>query len=106
MSISWYHLTPASRGTAGTMVSELHPMHARQSRAVLDSGFHAMDSGFQLLEGFWTPSAVIRIPNPGIPDSLTWSDELIGLAGKDGRTLKLGFSQRCLQIHFSTYSQV
>ena len=62
MSISWYHLTPASRGTAGTMVSDLHPMHARQSRAVLDSGFHAMDSGFQVLDtgfqllvGFWTP---------------------------------------------------
>ena len=87
--------------------------HARQSRSVLDSGLHAMDSGFQVLDsgfqllvGFWTPWAVVRIPNPRIPDSHTWGDELIGLAGKAGRALKLGFSQRCLQYHFSTYSQV
>ena len=45
--------------------------HVRESRTVLDSGFHAVDSGFQLLDsrslsvelGFWIPIV------SGIPDS-------------------------------------
>ena len=51
----------------------------------MDSGFHAVDSGFQYwipdscqwnldsgfesLVGFWIPYAVFRIPKPRIPDS-------------------------------------
>ena len=36
---------------------------------VLDSGFHAVDSGLQSLVGFRIPWAVFRIPEPVIPDS-------------------------------------
>ena len=58
---------------------------ARESKTVLDSVFHAVDSGFQLLDpslsqwnlesgfqslvGFRIPWAVFRIPKPRIPDS-------------------------------------
>ena len=60
--------------------------HAKQSRTVLDSGFHAVDSRFQVLDswfsyqwnldsrlqslvGFRIPLAEYRIPKPSIPDS-------------------------------------
>ena len=59
--------------------------HIRKSNIVLDSGFHAVNSGFQVLDsslcqwnlnsvfqsllGFRTPWAVFRIPKPRIPDS-------------------------------------
>ena len=36
-------------------------MHVKESKTVLDSGFHAADSGFQSLSvelGFWIPSAI------------------------------------------------
>ena len=64
-----------------------HSLHVRESRAVLDSGIHAEDSGFQVLDsricqwnldsgfqslvGFRIPWAVFRIPNPRIPDSIS-----------------------------------
>ena len=66
--------------------SSHHSPHVRESRAVLDSGIHAEDSGFQVLDsricqwnldsgfqslvGFWIPWAVFRIPNPRILDSI------------------------------------
>ena len=37
--------------------------HVRQSRAVLDSGFHAMDSGFQLLHSEFLVSGTNWIPD-------------------------------------------
>ena len=38
MSISWYHLASSSRGTAGTMVSELNPMQGNPEQSwILDS---------------------------------------------------------------------
>ena len=40
----------------------------RESKTVLDSGFHAEDSGFQSLVGFRIPWPVFRIPKPRIPD--------------------------------------
>ena len=49
----------------------IHPAlpHVRESKKVLDSGFHAVDSGFQVLEtglfisGTWIQSSVgLRIP--------------------------------------------
>ena len=40
----------------------------RESKTVLDSGFHAEDSGFQSLVGFRIPWPVFRIPKPWIPD--------------------------------------
>ena len=40
----------------------------RGSKTVLDSGFHAEDSGFQSLVGFRIPWPVFRIPKPRIPD--------------------------------------
>ena len=63
-----------------------HRPHAKQSRTVLDSGFHAVDSRFQVLDswfsyqwnldsrlqslvGFRIPLAEYRIPKPSIPDS-------------------------------------
>ena len=61
--------------------------HIRESRTVLDSGFHAVDSGFQVLDsslcqwnvdsgfqslvGFPIPWAVLRIPKPMVPDSVS-----------------------------------
>ena len=60
---------------------------ASESKTVLDSGFHVvdsrfqvldsslcqwnLDSGFQSLVGFRIPWAVFRIPKPGIPDSIS-----------------------------------
>ena len=60
---------------------------ASESKIVLDSGFHVvdsrfqvldsslcqwnLDSGFQSLVGFRIPWAVFRIPKPGIPDSIS-----------------------------------
>ena len=60
----------------------------KESKTVLDSGLHAVDSGFQLLDsrsfsvelGFRIPTAIFRNPRPKIPDStsknfpysLTW----------------------------------
>ena len=62
-------------------------LHVRESRAVLDSGIHAEDSGFQVLDsricqwnldfgfqslvGFRIPWTVLRIPNPRIPDPIS-----------------------------------
>ena len=51
--------------------------HVRESKTFLDSGFHAVDSGFQLLDSrpfseeiwFRIPTPVFRIPRPRIPDS-------------------------------------
>ena len=52
-------------------------LHARQSKTVLNSGFHVVDSGFQVLNsgllingkqwltGFRIPWAELRIPSPG-----------------------------------------
>ena len=40
----------------------------RESKTVLDAGFHAEDSGFQSLMGFRIPWPVFRIPKPRIPD--------------------------------------
>ena len=40
----------------------------RESKTVLDSGFHAEDSGFQSLVGFRIPWPVFQIPKPRIPD--------------------------------------
>ena len=58
--------------------------HVKESKTVLDSGFHAVDSGFQVLDssfcqwnldsgfqslvGFQNPWAVFQIPKPRIPD--------------------------------------
>ena len=69
-----------------TSTMSLVSSHVRESRTVLDSGFHAVDSGFQLLDsldlcqwnldsgfqllvGFRIPTAVFRIPWLRIPDS-------------------------------------
>ena len=50
----------------------------RKSKAVLDSGFHTVDSGFKVLDfifqwkldsGFQSLVGFFRIPNPRIPDS-------------------------------------
>ena len=52
--------------------------HVRESKTVLDSGFHTvdsslcqwnLDSGFHLLVGFQIPEAVFWIPNSRIPHS-------------------------------------
>ena len=60
--------------------------HVRESRTVLDSGFHAVDSGFRVPDsclflwnldsgfqsfvvGFRIPCVVFRIPKPMIQDS-------------------------------------
>ena len=59
--------------------------NVRESKTLLDSGFHAVDSGFYLLDsrsfsvelgfririvsGFRIPTPVFRIPKPRIPDS-------------------------------------
>ena len=52
--------------------------HVRESKTVLDSGFHTvdsslcqwnLDSGFHLLVGFRIPGAVFWIPNSRIPHS-------------------------------------
>ena len=56
--------------------------HIRESRAVLNSGFHAVDSGFRIpgtlfhiffsgtwIPGFWIRTALFRIPRPRILDS-------------------------------------
>ena len=52
--------------------------HVRESKTVLDSGFHTvdsslcqwnLDSGFHLLVGFQIPGAVFWIPNSRIPHS-------------------------------------
>ena len=50
--------------------------HVRESKTLLESGFHAVDSGFQLqdsrlelLVGFRISTPVFRIPRPMIPDS-------------------------------------
>ena len=40
--------------------------HVRDSKIFLDSEFHAVDSGFQSLVGFWIPWAVFRNPKPRI----------------------------------------
>ena len=60
-------------------------LHVKESKTVLDSGFHTVDSGFQVLDsslcqwnldsgfqlftGFQIHWAVFRIPKPRIPDS-------------------------------------
>ena len=77
--------------------------HLRESKTVLDSGFHAVDSvslstGFQSLPvelGFWIPSAVFRTSKPRIRDSTSkifrfWIP-LACMAGvRKGRGRKLG----------------
>ena len=61
--------------------------HKRESRTVLDCGLHTVDSGFQVLDssicqwnldsgfqslvGFRIPWAVVQIPKPRIPDSMS-----------------------------------
>ena len=56
-----------------------------ESKTVLDCGFHAVDSGFQVLYsssflvelGFRIPWAVFWIPTPTIPDSLTSGEQQV-----------------------------
>ena len=51
--------------------------HVTESKAVFDSGFHAVDSGSQLLDSKWIISEIpdslgsvrFRIPRPRIPES-------------------------------------
>ena len=67
--------------------------HIRESKAVLNSGFHAVDSGFRIrgtefqiffsgtwIPGFWIPTALFRIPQAKISKisesgfPLTWRE--------------------------------
>ena len=68
--------------------------HVRESKTVLDSGFHAMDSGFQVMDsrisgtsghqilslaGFWIPYDVFRVPKPRILESTNKNFSVSGL---------------------------
>ena len=68
--------------------------HVRESKTVLDSGFHAMDSGFQVMDsrisndriwcpevpaGFWIPYDVFRVPKPRILESTKKNFSVSGL---------------------------
>ena len=60
----------ATQLLASSKISAPHQFspHVRESKKVLDSGFYAVDSGFQTLSvelGFWIPNV------SGIPDSLS-----------------------------------
>ena len=79
--------------------------HVRESNTVLDSGFHAMDSGFQVLDfslckwnlnsrlqslvGFRITWAVFRIPKPRITDST--SKNLTHSAFHEQQFSRIGF---------------
>ena len=79
----------------GNTIREESP-HVRESKTVLDSGFHALNSGFSVLDsrllvkfGFWIPifsrvpdslscipdSKAQNFPESGIQISLTWSEK-------------------------------
>ena len=55
-------------------IDSIRSPHARESKTVLDSGFHAVDSGFQVLDSRffcqWNFGFLIPIVS-GIPDSLS-----------------------------------
>ena len=68
--------------------------HVRESKTVLDSGFHAMDSGFQVMDSrisgtlghqilslvrFWIPYDVFRVPKPRILESTSKNFSVSGI---------------------------
>ena len=71
------------RQTVAQSLLDIQIALLRESKTILDSGFHSVDSGFQVLDssqwnldsgfqllvGFRIPWAVFRIPKPRIPDS-------------------------------------
>ena len=78
-------MSTSPENVAQFLVTKLPSPNVRESKTVLDSGFHAVDSTFQLLDsslcqwnldsgfqslvGFRIPGAVFRIAKPKIPDS-------------------------------------
>ena len=81
--------------------------HVKESRTVLDSGFHAVDSGFQgldsslcrqnldsafqLLVGFWIPKAVFRIPKSKSPPGFWIPQAKSSRIPESGTVLDSGF---------------
>ena len=81
-------ISTSPENVAQFLVTKLPSPNVRESKTILDSGFHAVDSRFQLLDsslcqwnldsgfqslvGFRIPGAVFRIPKSKIPDSSYW----------------------------------
>ena len=81
-------------------LSITRPPRVRESKIVLDSGFHAMDSGFPgtgfrfFFRGTWIPGPIVSgilesltcIPYSKVPDSGFYKHKIPGLRNPDSLT--------------------